>query len=137
MRSLQLLSDKLAIGISSLCIAHCLAVPAIAIVIPTIIPDDLAHFSFHLWVLFAVMPISLFALLSGYKKHQSQQVIVLGFAGLAILVFAAFFAEGTFGEFTEKMFTVAGSISIAIAHLRNFKYCRISGKHTCANTKEH
>jgi hypothetical protein len=44
----------------------------------------------HTWLLYALVPISLIAMLMGYLHHRSQGVFLIGALGLLILVFTLF-----------------------------------------------
>ncbi len=64
MAKLQILSDKLAIGFSMVCVIHCLVLPILLILLPPLsglfaLDDEM----FHQWVLYAVVPISIAALI--------------------------------------------------------------------------
>jgi len=136
MKWLQLKLDKLAIGFSSICIVHCLAVPLIAIIVPAISPASLSHLSFHLWILAAVLPTSLYALILGYKQHRKPHIVILGSIGILILCFATYYADHSLTELEERILTIFGSLTVALAHLQNFKCCRTDTESTCRERKE-
>ena len=70
------------------------------------------------------LPISLYALINGYKNHKVSSYLYIGISGLWLLIFAVFFGEGVFGEFTEQILTFIGSIIVAFAHYKNYQICR-------------
>jgi peptidoglycan/LPS O-acetylase OafA/YrhL len=72
----------------------------------------------------AVIPISLFALQMGCKKHKKFSVAILGIIGLTMLLLAVLFGESHLGEIGEKTLTSLGAIMIAISHVKNFRLCR-------------
>ena len=74
--------------------------------------------------LIIVLPVSLYALISGYRNHKILSYFYLGTSGLWILVFAVFFGEGVLGEFAEKSLTLLGSIIVASSHYKNYKACK-------------
>ena len=65
------------------------------------------------------MPISTYALYTGYKNHKDISFIPTGVLGLIALVTAVLLGESTLGEFGEKGLTLIGSIFVAYAHLKN------------------
>jgi len=71
-----------------------------------------------------VLPISLYALINGYKNHKVSSYLYIGILGLWLLIFAVFFGEGVFGEFTEQILTFIGSLTVAFAHYKNYQICR-------------
>ncbi|MCK7460173.1 MerC domain-containing protein [Idiomarina aminovorans] len=122
MVNLQKIGDKTAIGLSGLCLVHCLLLPILLIVLPPItglltLNDE----TFHQWMLFAVIPISFMALLMGHRHHRNRFTLLIGATGLAILVFTAFIDHDTFGPYADVIFTVIGSSIITYAHIRNYQ----------------
>ena len=68
-----------------------------------------------------VLPVGLFALIAGYLHHHTRTVLISGCAGLGLLLLAALFGHDYLGETGEISLTVAASIMIAVAHIRNFQ----------------
>jgi carbon starvation protein CstA len=115
-------SDKLAIGLSFMCVLHCLALPLILILLPTVSGLlALNNEEFHLWLVFAVIPISLFAVLSGYLHHKRTTVLLASLIGLAMLIVAVALGHDLLGEKGEVIFTLMGSVLIALAHIGNIR----------------
>lgn len=113
----QSFGDKAAIGLSMLCLVHCLILPFLLLVLPPlagllVLSDE----AFHEWLLIAVIPISVLALGFGYVRHKSGLVVGLGFVGCTLLVLATILGE----QRGETLFTVLGSMLITYAHLRNY-----------------
>ena len=122
MLKIQKISDKTAVGLSLLCVVHCLFLPIILILIPSLsgvfaFNDEL----FHTWLLYAVVPISLIAMLMGYLHHRSQRVFLIGALGLTILILTAFWGHEFLGKYGEVVLTVLGSSIIAYSHIRNYQ----------------
>jgi len=84
------------------------------------IDNELIHKAF----LIIVLPVSLYALITGYRNHKILSYFYLGTSGLWILIFAVFFGEGLLGEFAEKSLTLLGSIIVASSHYKNYKACK-------------
>lgn len=127
---LQLAMDKSAIGISFLCLAHCLLLPVLAIVVPTVLALPLADELFHKVLLLIVVPISALALFLGCKQHKEWKVLAWGISGLLVLIFTGLFAHDLVGEVGEKILTAVGSAMLIVCHYKNFRLC---GKHqACA-----
>ncbi|MBR8844402.1 MULTISPECIES: MerC domain-containing protein [Pseudoalteromonas] len=113
----QSFGDKAAIGLSMLCLVHCLILPFLLLVLPPFAGLlALSDEAFHEWLLIAVIPISVLALGFGYVRHKSGLVVGLGLVGCTLLVLATILAE----QGGETLFTVLGSILISYAHLRNY-----------------
>lgn len=126
--SLQTVSDKTAISLSLLCSIHCLLLPVALVIIPTLASLPMGEEAFHKWMLLGVIPVSIFALTMGCKKHKRYQLLSYGLSGIGILIFAAFFGHDILGETGEKISTVIGSLVIVYGHFMNHKLCK---QHTC------
>jgi len=136
MLNLQTISDKSAISLSMLCTIHCLVLPLIAVLLPSAIAMPLQDEIFHIWMIIAVVPISLYALTMGCKNHKRYQALLIGCMGLLVLSITAFFGHDLFGENLEKAFTVVGAVIIAIAHIKNYRLCKLQNTCECPETSE-
>ena len=116
--------DKIAISTSALCALHCLFLPVALAVFPAFGATILGQEAFHVLLLWMVIPLSLVALSMGCYRHKSRLVLVMGFIGLAILVFTASLGHDYLGEAGERIATVAGALFIGIGHFRNYVLCR-------------
>ena len=125
MSSLQKIGDKLAIFLSSVCMVHCVFTPLLLIAIPSIGGAfSIGHDTFHQIMLFFVIPVGVVALTMGYRRHRNLSVWMQGVGGLLILTFAALVGHDLLGEAGETLLTIAGSLFIVFAHLRNFQMHR-------------
>ena len=118
--------DRAAIGISALCIAHCLVLPVALVLAPsvtllTVLNDEL----FHKLLILLVLPTSIFALTLGCRQHKNFVVAGLATAGLMTLCMTAFFGHDYLGEELEKLFTLVGAILVALSHFFNFRLCQL------------
>ena len=124
MNNIQAISDKAAIGLSFLCIAHCLALPLIGVLLPVLTAFNLQDEAVHWWMLTAVVPTSLYALTMGCTRHKSYSVLGLGVVGLIILVSTPFLGHDFLGESGESILTTLGALIIAGGHIINQRLCR-------------
>lgn len=122
MKNIRAISDQFAIGLSLLCAIHCLAVPILLVMVPSLVSLQLDNEAFHKWMVFAVLPISIYALTLGCKKHQRYRVLAFGVVGLVLLV-SALLLEEMVGEVGEKALTLLGAALISWGHYSNFKLC--------------
>ncbi len=141
------MSDKLSICLSICCILHCIALPVLILIIPSIssfwINDENVHV---ILVLFAV-PISLYAMGKSLRIHHNYKCISLAVIGLLLLVIAIFMHDIGFtgengheelgheehgheehggGETLETIFTVLGGLILFGAHFLNIRYTKES-----------
>ena len=117
-------TDKAAIGLSLLCVVHCLVTPIAIVMFPALGATFLDGESFHFALLFLVLPISLFSLGLGCRKHGHRDILLIGIFGLFVLSLILLVGEETLGELGEKLSTVFGAVIVASAHFRNFKACQ-------------
>ena len=118
--------DGAAIGLSGLCLLHCLALPFLVGVLPLLMPFAESHL--HAQMLYFAVPLSIVAVGIGFARHRSPRVVIAAAAGLALLVFGATVAHGSLGIIADRLFTISGSIVLAAAHLWNGL---LSRRHRC------
>jgi hypothetical protein len=122
MTKLQMLSDKLAIGFSMVCVVHCLVLPILIILLPPFSGlFALDHEMFHQWILYAVLPISIAALMMGYLHHRSYKVFVVVSIGLALIILSTTLGHDVLGETGEVVVPILGSMVIAFGHFQNYQ----------------
>jgi len=120
----QVKADKLSITLSLACMIHCLLMPSFLILTSGFLALSIDNELIHKVFLIIVLPVSLYALITGYQNHKILSYLYLGISGLWLLFFAVFFGEGVFGEFTEKSLTLIGSMIVASSHYKNYKACK-------------
>ena len=120
----QLKADKLSITLSMACMIHCLLMPSFLILTSGFLALTIDNELIHKVFLMLVIPISLYALISGFQNHKITSYLYLGISGLWLLIFAVFFGEGVFGELAEQVLTFLGSLVVVFSHYQNFQTCR-------------
>jgi NAD/NADP transhydrogenase beta subunit len=118
------LLDRCSIGLSFLCLAHCLAIPLLVSAAPVLATFAFADESFHLALVVLVVPTSLIALCLGCRLHRSLRIPLLGLTGVSVLAAAAFASTFGLDEIAETVLTVTGALVVASAHLLNYRACR-------------
>lgn len=116
--------DQAAIGLSFLCVMHCLALPVILVISPSLASLPLADEHFHLWLVMLVVPTSSLALFMGCRRHRRWHVVFWGITGVSVLLMTAIFGHAVLGEVGERIFTVIGAVLVAIGHGLNYRLCR-------------
>ena len=141
-------SDKLSICLSVCCILHCIALPFLILLIPSVASLWINDESVHVVLVLLAIPISLFAMSVSLKKHHNYKCIALAVIGLALLVLAIFMHDigfsgehghvehanekhedgelgheehGGLGETLETVFTVLGGLILLSAHFLNIR----------------
>ena len=132
MKTGQAVTDKLAIGLSLMCAIHCLAVPVLLVMLPSLAVLQLDNEAFHFWMVLVVIPTSIYALTLGCKQHERYQLLFLGGIGLVLLISALVAGEERIGEAGEKILTLLGASFVAIGHWFNFRLCQPKNNKGCA-----
>jgi hypothetical protein len=126
----QRLFDGLAISASLLCLAHCLLLPLAILLVPMLAAFLTLPEAFHAWVFALAVPTSLVALLAGWRRHGARQPALLAGAGLLLLGAGLVLAPA---HAVETALTVAGSLLLALGHVRNWRLLgargRMAGNH--------
>ena len=132
MNTRQAVTDKFAIGLSLGCAIHCLFLPILLALLPSMTALQLDNEAFHFWMLAAVLPTSIYALTLGCKQHKRYRLLILGFIGLGLLVLALALGEERIGETGEKILTVIGAGFVAFGHWFNYRLCHAQEYKDCA-----
>ena len=121
MTDVQTFTDKMAMSLSLLCALHCLASPVLIVMLPSLVALQFDGEAFHVWMVLAVIPVSVYALTMGCKQHKRYRLLGLGLLGLLFLLSAV--VSGV-GNFWEQALTVTGAAIIALGHYWNYRLCR-------------
>ena len=119
----QKVSDKVSIGISALCLLHCLLFPSFMVLLSSFISVSLNSELIHYMLLFLVVPVSSFALIVGLNNHKNSFIFFIGLLGLVILVSALLIELPITIISGEILLTIIGSILITSSHYKNYKLC--------------
>ena len=90
----QVNADKASITLSMACMIHCLLMPSFLILTSGFFALSIDNELIHRVFLIIVLPVSLYALITGYRNHRILSYFYIGTLGLWILIFAVFFGEG-------------------------------------------
>jgi hypothetical protein len=132
MNTTQTITDRLAIGLSLMCVIHCLAITSLLSLLPSMVALPLDNEAFHRWMVVAVIPSSVYALTLGCKQHKRYRLLIWGSIGLILLVIAVVLGEERIAETGEKILTVLGAGFVAVGHWFNFRLCQKQKNTDCA-----
>ncbi len=123
------LFDSLGIATSWLCLVHCLGLPLLVLILPTLGArlhhDDKTHLLLAAWVfLFALM-----SLLSQKNKHKNQSVVCLMVTGLCLVLAATFSRCFGWTEAIEIPLITVGNLLVIAAH-------NLNRRHGCCQPKD-
>ena len=120
----QTTTDKFAITLSLTCAVHCFFSPSFLILTSGFLSFSVDNEFIHTLILLVAAPVSICALVVGYRNHKTFSFIPVGVLGLLMLFSAVLLGESMLGEFGEKSLTLLGSILIAYSHFKNYKICK-------------
>ena len=118
------MNDRLAMALSSACAIHCFLTPSFVLLTSGLISFSFDNEFVHNLILFVAVPISLYALISGYSNHKIFYLLPIGLVGLTALVLAVAMGETLLGELGEKSLTLIGSFLVVFAHFKNHQVCK-------------
>lgn len=108
--------DRLAMGLSALCLVHCVA----SVVLVASLAGGghlLDHPAWHQIGLGLAIIFAAFGLSSGFRRHGQRAPLFIGGVGLAFMGTALMVPHGLF----EAGLTVIGVSTVAIAHFKNIR----------------
>lgn len=120
--------DGAAVVLSGLCLVHCLALPLIVAGLPFLAEFSEGHL--HAQMLIVVLPLSVFALGIGFRRHRDRRVIAAGAIGMLLLTIGGTIAHDNYGIIADRTMTVLGAFTLATAHFYNSalaRRCRNAG----------
>ena len=122
--SYQITLDRIAVYLSAICVVQCLALPIAMLFLPSLSVLPVSEELFHTLLLYIVIPVSIFAMVMGCKKHKSYNIIFYGALGLSILLVSAIYGHDLFGESGEIAATLVGASVLSFGHIKNQKLCK-------------
>jgi hypothetical protein len=113
------LLDRVAIGLSGLCLLHCLA--GFALLSLFALTGDWLDHRVHVVGLMLAMPLAAVALWRGWRRHGRLPIGLLGAIGLSVMALSLVVAHG---DFSEMLVSMLGVGLLGAAHWWNMKALR-------------
>ena len=126
--------DSLGMGLSLLCMIHCLAFPILASFAPAFMKALPGDDTTHRFLAVGVGLAGALAFRSGYRFHRRGWVLGLFLLGLALISVPALVGETVLSVFGETAITIGGSCLLITAHWINRSFCRSCVVRGCADT---
>lgn len=114
----QRLFDGVAIGASILCLAHCLLLPVLFVMLPAMATVIAVPETFHVAALVLAVPTSALALIGGYRRHRWARPAMVAIPGIILLAAGALLAPS---ESAETLLSVAGALLLVLGHVLNWR----------------
>ncbi len=110
--------DRSALTLSGLCLVHCLA-GSVLLAVASVGGGFFSH-ELHAVGLALALPLAVFALWRGARRHGRRAVLVLGGCGVSLMAASLAVGHGS----SETMLSVTGVSLLAAAHLLNLRWSR-------------
>ncbi len=110
-------------GLSVVCLIHCLALPLLASTLPAlgvVIEADASHSWVHWTLLALAVPVSTYALVRSLTRHRGRVLLGIGLAALLLLFVAV---SGLLDHSLERPLTVLAASVLAVVHAVNYRRC--------------
>ena len=121
--------DKIGLGLSGLCLVHCLVLPVALSALPwlgIVFEDEWVHMLFAA----VAIPVAFIAFIPGFLKHHLKSVLFLGLTGVVLLLLGSVGHE-LVGHNVAHWVTVFGGVSLVSAHIANFRLNSCCSQELC------
>lgn len=118
-QQVRMMWDKIGVGLSGLCLIHCLILPVFAMVLPWFghwIEDERVHLLFAA----VTVPVALIAFVPAYLRHRRLGILGLGLTGAALLLLGSV-GHDLVGHDYAHLCSVVGGASLVWGHILNFR----------------
>ncbi|WP_170935546.1 MerC domain-containing protein [Sphingopyxis indica] len=119
------LFDAVGVGLSFACLVHCLALPLLLLLAPALAAWLSLPEWIHAAILLLATPAAFVAMTGGWRRHRRAGPALLAAGGLILLGLGLAGHAGWLGtldpEAADRWFTSAGALSLAAAHLANWR----------------
>ncbi|KZX68971.1 MULTISPECIES: MerC domain-containing protein [unclassified Alcanivorax] len=116
--------DQAAIALSGLCMIHCVASVAGLFAIGLLSLFGGMGELFHQALLVIIVPVSVVAMVVGYRHHRRRWVLLPGLMALIGLCLIAVFESAFHGTLWEPVLTTLVGICLVTAHIGNIRACK-------------
>lgn len=115
------LLDRAGICVSAICLVQCLTLALAVVLAPFASLGVLGSDVFHRLLLLLIVPLSLAAFGLGYRSHRSLTLLLMGLAGLAILLASAVLEATVLPPLAAAALTSVGGLVLITGHWLNLR----------------
>lgn len=130
------LADLTGIVLSFTCLIHCLALPLLLLLAPALSRWIALPEGVHAVILLLALPAAAIAMRDGWRRHRRAVPALLAIAGLGLLALGLSAHEGwiatIYPEAADRLLTSVGALTLAAAHLVNWRWRHRGGGHSLA-----
>ena len=114
--------DAWSIGISFICLLHCIIFPLFLTSIPFLGFEVLENVYVELLTILLAAIVGGYAIKKGYFNfHKNKNIVILFVAGISLMLFSNFLLHSA-----EVWLKLAGGLVLTAAHIQNFKFSQKS-----------
>ncbi len=129
------LLSKLTIILSSICLVHCLAMPVIILVLPTVATFFTS--TFELILILSIIPLSIAAFLPRWLKHRNYKRLYIFLGGISLIILTQLFLHDSHSTFNlTNTFGLIGLFS-GVIMISGVIYTQNRHTHQCSNPAHH
>lgn len=129
--------DQVGIAGSLLCLVHCATTPLLVGYLSVASLSFLADEWIHKTLAVILLVIAAVAFLPGFRHHKKKSVLVVGVAGVLVLLTAGFALDHHASPPLEIGLTAFGSLLLLGAHTANWRLCARHGHEPCDDHCSH
>ena len=115
------ISDLLGMGLSFLCLFHCLVGPFLILSMPFVFTAYFYSPWFHFVLALFVLPIGGYSFFRGYQVHKNIWVVIFGTIGLLMILAVGFLPPYGGRNLTKETYIIFASLVLIVAHLMNYR----------------
>lgn len=127
------LADLTGLALSFTCLLHCLALPLLLLLAPAFSRWIALPEGVHAAILLLALPAAAIAMRDGWRRHRRVTPAMLAVTGLVLLALGLAAHEGWIAaadpEAADRLLTSAGALTLAAAHLVNWRWRHRGGGH--------
>lgn len=127
------LADLTGLALSFTCLLHCLALPLLLLLAPAFSRWIALPEGVHAAILLLALPAAAIAMRDGWRRHRRVTPTMLAVTGLVLLALGLAAHEGWIAaadpEAADRLLTSAGALTLAAAHLVNWRWRHRGGGH--------
>ena len=112
--------DTAGVALSFICGIHCLVVPIVLVMLPSLGWSIHANESYETIMVLLIIGLATMALVRGYLNHRRWQVIIFLVIGLVVFIFVRPALENSLHAYAS----VLGGSAFIVGHVYNWNWCR-------------
>ncbi len=114
--------DRIGIGVSTVCLIHCLSIPVLVSILPLWPPIAGVNDWVHPVLILLIAPVIFFAI---RRSHYDRKITSLLIFGFLLITAGWLLGHHLFGLITEIILTSTGSVALIYGHWKNYRHHQV------------